>query len=267
MQDRSTRTAVHGVNLTSVTSLLRIAGVNRPHPLDELRSLLAGLLGGGDLGEDEVERAAGLGKDSLGCLHLLGVAPCELANGVAQLLQGIAKLAAASAPRGELGEGIGQCLAVIPEVCLASVGQSGEFAATLSEGVDKAFVFELAQSWVDGAGAGSPGTGGSLGDGLHELVAVHGLLGEQRQQRRAHIPALRSPTSCAAAMTAARCTANRVGLGGEVRMMASLAVPTAGDSMVAVTKWVVVVIGVHGSPNLNVTHGLMTCSRYIVTVS
>ncbi|HZA17882.1 MAG TPA: hypothetical protein VE645_13520, partial [Pseudonocardiaceae bacterium] len=64
--------------------------------------------------------------------------------------------------------------------------------------------------------------------------------------RGAHIPALRSPVSCAAGMAAARfCAADRVGLGGEVRMVASLAVLTASGSMVAVTKWVVM-IGVHG---------------------
>ncbi|MGH3839712.1 MAG: hypothetical protein ACRDSF_29010 [Pseudonocardiaceae bacterium] len=47
-------------------------------------------------------------------------------------------------------------------------------------------------------------------------------------------------------MAAARCgTAERVGLCGEVRMVASLAVLMAGGLMVAVTTWVVV-IGVHG---------------------
>lgn len=54
-------------------------------------------------------------------------------------------------------------------------------------------------------------------------------------------------------MAAARCrTANRVGLCGEVRMVASPAVPTADGSTIVVTTWVVV-IGVHGSPNLNIT--------------
>ncbi|MDQ4104946.1 MAG: hypothetical protein M3186_14980 [Actinomycetota bacterium] len=57
---------------------------------------------------------------------------------------------------------------------------------------------------------------------------------------------MRSPASCAAAMAAAlSCTADRVGLCGEVRMVASLAMLAAGGSMVAVTKWVVM-IGVHG---------------------
>jgi hypothetical protein len=48
------------------------------------------------------------------------------------------------------------------------------------------------------------------------------------------------------------CTAECVGLRGKVRMVASLAVLTAGGLMVSVTTWVVVV-GVHGSPNLNIT--------------
>ena len=57
---------------------------------------------------------------------------------------------------------------------------------------------------------------------------------------------MRSPASCTAGMAAAlSCTADRVGLCGEVRMVASLAVLTAGGSMVAVTEWVVM-IGVHG---------------------
>ncbi|MGH3857661.1 MAG: hypothetical protein ACRDR6_30065, partial [Pseudonocardiaceae bacterium] len=34
-----------------------------------------------------------------------------------------------------------------------------------------------------------------LGDGLHELVAVHGLLGEQQQQGSAHVAALGSPAA------------------------------------------------------------------------
>jgi hypothetical protein len=40
---------------------------------------------GGGLSEAEVKRAAGLGKDSLGCLQLLGVAAGELADGVTRL--------------------------------------------------------------------------------------------------------------------------------------------------------------------------------------
>jgi hypothetical protein len=71
------------------------------------------------------------------------------------------------------------------------------------------------------------------------------LLGEQQQHRSAHISAMRSPASCAAGMAALSCTADRVGLCGEVRMVASLAVLTTGGSMVTVTKWVVM-IGVHG---------------------
>jgi hypothetical protein len=40
---------------------------------------LGGFLGGGGgLGEDEVQRAAGLGEDLLSCLYLLGVALGEL---------------------------------------------------------------------------------------------------------------------------------------------------------------------------------------------
>jgi hypothetical protein len=73
---------------------------------------------------------------------------------------------------------------------------------------------------------------------------VHGLLGEQQQQRSAHVPALRSSASCAAVMaTALWYTAERVGLCGHVRMVASLAALTVGGLMVAVTQWVV---GVHG---------------------
>jgi hypothetical protein len=78
------------------------------------------------------------------------------------------------------------------------------------------------------------------------------LLGEQQQQRSTHIPALRSPASCVAGMAAARCcTADRVGLCGEVRMVASLAGLTAGGSMVPVTTWVV--IGVHGFSSVSVS--------------
>jgi hypothetical protein len=72
------------------------------------------------------------------------------------------------------------------------------------------------------------------------------LFGEQQQHRSAYIPALRSPASCAAGMAAAlSCTANGVGLCGEVRVVASLVVLMAGGLMVAVTTWVVMV-GVHG---------------------
>jgi hypothetical protein len=44
-------------------------------------------------------------------------------------------------------------------------------------------------------------------------------------------------------VAALSCIANRVGLRGEGRMVASLVVLTAGGSVVVVTKWMV--IGVH----------------------
>src|SRR6185437_13252829 len=64
---------------------------------------------------------------------------------------------------------------------------------------DEAFVLELVQRRVDRSRAGCPPSTGSVGDGLHQLVAMHRLLGEQQQDRRPHVAARNASTTAAAA--------------------------------------------------------------------
>src|SRR5439155_4736147 len=50
-------------------------------------------------------------------------------------------------------------------------------------------VLELGQRGVDGAGADPPGAAGSIAELAHDLVAMHRLLGQQREDGGADVPA------------------------------------------------------------------------------
>ena len=71
----------------------------------------------------------------------------------------------------------------------AAVGEPERVLALVVEGLDEALVLQLVQRGVDRARAGAPQALGSLGEGLHHLVAVHRLLGEQGQDRLADLAA------------------------------------------------------------------------------
>ena len=76
-------------------------------------------------------------------------------------------------------------------VVLALVGQhvAAPAAALAGLGPDQALVLQLLERRVDRAGAGPPDSPAALADLLDDLVAVHRLLGQQGQRRRANVTA------------------------------------------------------------------------------
>ena len=76
----------------------------------------------------------------------------------------------------------------------ARLGQREDAAARFrGGGLDEAFVLELLERGVDRAGARRPVAATALGDHLDDLVAVHRLLGEERQDRGADVAAPGAP--------------------------------------------------------------------------
>ena len=74
------------------------------------------------------------------------------------------------------------------------VGEGVDLAAGLrGGGLDQALVLEQLQGGVDRAGARRPLAAAALRDHLDDLVAVHRLLGEQGEDRGAHVAAARAP--------------------------------------------------------------------------
>ena len=81
----------------------------------------------------------------------------------------------------------------------AGVGQGDQPAAALGGHHDQALVLEQVDRRVDGAGARGPHAAGALGDRLHDLVAVHRLLGDEQQHGGADVAARSAAPSAAAA--------------------------------------------------------------------
>ena len=79
------------------------------------------------------------------------------------------------------------------EVLTAGVGERDQLAAGVGGDGDQALVLELADRRVDRAGARGPAAAAALGDGLHQLVAVHRLLGEEQQDGRPDVAARGPP--------------------------------------------------------------------------
>ena len=69
----------------------------------------------------------------------------------------------------------------------AGVGQREHAPAFGLLAPDDALVLEQLQRRVHRAGAGSPGAPALLLEPLHDLIAVHRLVGEHQQDRRAHV--------------------------------------------------------------------------------
>ena len=93
------------------------------------------------------------------------------------------------------------------DVLAARVGERDELASRVRGDGDEALVLELADRGVDGARAGRPSPPAALGDRLHQLVAVHRLLGEEQQDGSTDV-ATRRP-SVAAATVAGRSVVGR----------------------------------------------------------
>src|SRR5690606_31143894 len=149
------------------------------------------------LGEDLVELAAGLGE------HLLGPGELPRAAAVDDLHQG------RGGPAGEVEQlgpvladvrphvlpGSPQLVAVLRDVGAAGLGEPEGLLALRLLRDHQPFVRELLERRVDRAGAGLPAALAAFGDLLDDLVAVAGLLGEEREDRRADVPALGLPAS------------------------------------------------------------------------
>ena len=93
--------------------------------------------------------------------------------------------------------------AVLLDVAGALLGEVDDPAAVGLLDADEAFVLQLRERGVDRAGAGAPGPTRPLGDLLDDLVAVPGLLGDQREHGGADVTAGRAAAPAARAAEAA----------------------------------------------------------------
>jgi len=89
---------------------------------------------------------------------------------------------------------------VFLDVAGAGLGQRDRAPTVRLLGLDQALVGELLQRRVDRAGAGPPRALRALADLLDDLVAVPGLLGEQREDGEPDVAAgaARAPMACRA---------------------------------------------------------------------
>ena len=115
------------------------------------------------------------------------------------------------------------------------LGQAEDLLAAGLLGGDEALVGEQLEGGVDRARAGAPRAAAARGELLDDLVAVHGLLGEQAQDGRADVAA-------AGALAAGTAEAVRVAAHAErgleavpsERAMVAALVATAGFGFVAI---------------------------------
>src|SRR3954453_20421145 len=158
-------------------------------------------LAGVVLGEDLVERAAGVGED---LASLVGVAGGgDLHGRGADLEHQAAEVedALVHAARGGL-ERVAELLAVAGDV-LAALGRELVRPLALGlGGLDQTLVLELLERGVDRAGARLPDALGAALDLLDELVAVLGLLVEEEEHRGADVTAPGTPAATATAVAA-----------------------------------------------------------------
>jgi hypothetical protein len=131
---------------------------------------------------------------------------------------------------------------VLGDVLAAGVGQGDQPAAALGGHRDQPLVLEEVDGRVDGAGARGPHAAGALGDGLHDLVAVHRLLGDEQQDGGADVAARSAAPSAPAAA--------QVGPVAQGRPVAAGVVVAA-----AIVLLVVLVLHVAADPLSQVSHG------------
>ena len=142
----------------------------------------------GAIGEEAVERAAGLVEDCGGLGHRGLVAGGadrlgrhrELTEGVPEFTagaaaHGLARIGGRGLPRRRIVSVTGDGLA-------AGLGQLVGLAAVDLDRGDQALILELREGGIDRAGAGPPGAGGAGGEFLDELIAIARLLGDQQQR-------------------------------------------------------------------------------------
>jgi hypothetical protein len=165
--------------------------------------------------EEQVQLAASFAKDGVrpgdvGCVP----GPADLPGGREQLEGLITEIAMAAAhrtrrlcpgcgPGGELGG-----------LLSAGVGQLEDTATAISlDSADEAFVLELLESGVHGAGTRSPRPVAAALEFLNDLVAVRWLLGQEDEDRRTYVATRGTPARTEGLAEATRTTEG----GGKVR--------------------------------------------------
>ena len=139
--------------------------------------------------EQQIHRAARVAEDLRSGHDLVIRAPTrDLSGCVVQLSEKGSKVGAALV-RSFVGEEVAGLVDLGLGRLTPGLGQRGEFAAGLRGDGDETLVLKLADRGVDRAGAWRPAAVATLGDRLHELVSVHGLLSEKGQDRDTYVTA------------------------------------------------------------------------------
>ena len=91
---------------------------------------------------------------------------------------------------GEVGERIAESCAALLEIGATLSRKGDQPAAAFLFGRDQTLILELRDRRIDRARARVPGAAGAVTHGLHDLVAVHWLVGKQHQDGCPHVAAL-----------------------------------------------------------------------------
>src|SRR3954452_23233184 len=176
------------------------------------QELQLGLLDRLVLGEDLVERAAGLGEDPPGLVGVAGgdalhCRPADLEHQAADVHGALVHAALDGVP------GLAEVLAVVRDVRTARLGELVGAAALLLLGeTDQALVLELLERRVHRAGARLPDAVRAALDLLDELVAVLRRLLQQDEHGGADVAAPGATPAAAAAAAPARSEEERLEL-------------------------------------------------------
>src|SRR5580700_520698 len=153
--------------------------------------------------EDPVQRLAGVGQQLPGLRDLrIGPRADDLERGHAELADQAAHLEMRAArAAGHLVPRSPQLLLMRVGVGTALVGELiGATAAIGLLGPDQALILKLLKRRVDRARARPPDAAAALADLLDDLVAVHRLLGQERERRRADVAAPGAPAARSASL-------------------------------------------------------------------
>src|SRR5690606_24817441 len=165
------------------------------------RLVLDGGVGDGRARQDEVELAARALQERDGGLRLgVGARAGDLVDRRGDRLDGCAQLTPrAPAATCRVGERVAELGRVLRDVRGARFGERRETTPAVGRELDEPLVLEQVQSRVDRARARAPLALAALGDLLDDLVAVHGLLGEEQQDGGADVAAPGAPGAATAA--------------------------------------------------------------------
>ena len=119
----------------------------------------------------------------------------------------------------------------------AGVGQAEDLLAGGLLGGDETLVGEQLEGGIDRAGAGVPRAAAARREFLDDLVAVHGLLGEQPQDGRANVAAARAAAAREAVQVA----------GDTERVLEGVRTESAVAAANAAVAGLAVMISVHGT--------------------